>query len=801
MNICPSIDDLANLLRDFVDEGSASELETHVRECESCGAQLERLLGQDSIVLAIRGGEKTVGSPRDTVDPQMVEVLVPLLKRIQHYEENTGTWLTQSWSTLNSGKSMPMTLVSVDLLLTPSNLPGVLGKLGPYEIQQQIGAGGMGVVFRGRDPRLNRTVAVKIVRPQLLARPEMAVQFVQEAQAAAAVEHDNIVTIYSAEDHNGIPCIVMPLLRGQSLDQRFKQHAGPLPLDEVLRMGCEAASGLAAAHERGLIHRDIKPANLWLEEPSCRVKILDFGLAFARAGDGGSSVGVSGTPGYMAPEQVRGAEIDHRVDLFGLGCVLYRAATGAAPYPATRSLSALLKMLTERPRPIGESNRSLPSDFCRLVDQMLELNPADRPATAQSVVETLKKIQATRGSRSSRVVRRRWMMAGAVAVVLGGVSLAAIVKSPPPVEVKFVHDKSLSKIILLHDGTEQAVDLSSKDSMPLAPGDYFLRTATEAPGHELIPSHVVVLPDEPQTVRLALVGEISSSKSHSGSVVGVGVVPLLEQMTIVSASSDGTLRLWTPGSNVEPKFVDLTSPARCLAVSPSKALAATAGGNKRPPTDLVVQLWNTKTLEPAGEPLEGHTRIIQTAAFSADGKQLLSAAINELFLWDLDARTHRLLAEDATGVLTAVFSSDGKRLLTGSDDGKLILWDAAKGISLRTLVADATVVRAVAFVADGFISVGDEGVIRIWNGKTFAARDMPKQDKAVLTLLSSADGSQFLSGGEDGLLRCWSVTEGRTQWTSRNTGSPILALAWTPDGRQAVSGGKNGAVRVWQLPF
>ena len=215
-----------------------------------------------------------------------------------------------------------------------SRKPGSLGRLGHYEIQEVIGRGGMGIVLRAFDEKLHRVVAIKVMAPQLATSATARRRFTREAQAAAAVTHDHIVTIHAVEEADGLPYLVMQYVAGMSLQERLERD-GPLQLAEILRIGMQTAAGLAAAHAQGLVHRDIKPANILLENGIERVKITDFGLA--RAADDASltqSGVVAGTPQYMSPEQARGEAVDHRTDLFSLGSVLYAMCTGRPPFRA-----------------------------------------------------------------------------------------------------------------------------------------------------------------------------------------------------------------------------------------------------------------------------------------------------------------------------------------------------------------------------------------------------------------------------------------------------------------------------------
>jgi len=283
-------------------------------------------------------------------------------------------------------------------ILAPAREPDEIGRLGPYRVLKILGAGGMGIVFQGQDPVLLRPVAIKAMLPSVAAKPANRERFLREARTTAAIENDYIVPIYQVGEERGIAYLVMRLLVGETLEARLRRER-PLPLAEALRIAREIAEGLVAAHERGLIHRDIKPANVWLESPRGRVKILDFGLARPTTEDSGltQTGAVLGTPAYMSPEQARGKPVDHRGDLFSLGCVLYQMTTGHLPFQGTDTLSRLMSLAADEPRPIREFNAAVPAELAALVTQLLAKNPDHRFPTARGLVEAIEVIEAAHG--------------------------------------------------------------------------------------------------------------------------------------------------------------------------------------------------------------------------------------------------------------------------------------------------------------------------------------------------------------------------------------------------------------------
>lgn len=283
--------------------------------------------------------------------------------------------------------------------------PQVGEQLAQYRILKVLGEGGMGLVYKGWDVHLRRAVALKVLRPEVATDATARSRFIREARAAAAVQHDNVVTIHQVGEHNGVPFIAMQYLLGTTLD-RYLASRNKIPLDplQAMRIGREIADGLAAAHALGLTHRDIKPSNVWLEAPKGRVKLLDFGIAKLNRPEtdipGLTEPGiVMGTPAYMSPEQARGWPIDSRADLFSLGAVLYQLCTGVTPFARATAIETLTALATDAPVPITDHNPTVPTALAALVEQMLAKAPDARPQTANEVVVTLRRIE------------REWVMA------------------------------------------------------------------------------------------------------------------------------------------------------------------------------------------------------------------------------------------------------------------------------------------------------------------------------------------------------------------------------------------------------
>ncbi|MBS0202798.1 MAG: SUMF1/EgtB/PvdO family nonheme iron enzyme [Planctomycetes bacterium] len=273
--------------------------------------------------------------------------------------------------------------------LGPCASSDCIGSLGPYEIMEILGRGGMGVVFKARDPKLQRIVAIKVLALEIAANKTAKKRFEREAQAAAAVSHDHIVTIHAVDEFRNLPYLVMECIVGRSLQQKIEE-TGPLELKEILRIGMQAALGLAAAHKQGLVHRDIKPANILLQNGIQRVKITDFGLARATDDVGMTHTGqIAGTPMYMSPEQAQGQKVDHLSDLFSLGSVLYTMCTGRPAFRAPNTVAVLRRVCDDAARPILEVNSELPQWLVAIVNKLMSKKKEDRYQTAAEVAELL----------------------------------------------------------------------------------------------------------------------------------------------------------------------------------------------------------------------------------------------------------------------------------------------------------------------------------------------------------------------------------------------------------------------------
>jgi serine/threonine protein kinase len=263
-----------------------------------------------------------------------------------------------------------------------------------YDLDREIGRGGMGIVYRAVDRRLKRAVAVKVLPPDLAFRPDIRSRFLQEAETAAQLSHPNIVPIYTVDERDGLVFFVMAFIDGQTLGQRLKATPGPMPVPAALSILREVGSALAYAHAHGVIHRDIKPDNILLASDGLRALVTDFGIARAVTSSGDSrltATGVAiGTPAYMSPEQCSGdKEVDGRSDLYSLGVVAYQMLCGSLPFSGGNTAMLLVKQLSETPVPLRQRCPSVPEGVAAAVMRLLAKDPSGRFPDANAFLAAL----------------------------------------------------------------------------------------------------------------------------------------------------------------------------------------------------------------------------------------------------------------------------------------------------------------------------------------------------------------------------------------------------------------------------
>lgn len=505
----------------------------------------------------------------------------------------------------------------------PTLAPG--RRLGPYEVRELVEAGGMGEVYRARDTRLHRDVALKVMRPHLSTDPRRLRQFESEARAAGRISDPNILAVFDVGNDDGVPYVISELLEGETLGQRLRRAA--LGQQESIAYALQIAEGLAAAHDKGIVHRDLKPDNVFVTTRG-RVKILDFGLAKLLEEDGQEEAGaVAGTPGFIAPEQLEGRPVDHRVDIFALGAVLYRMLTGRSAFGPESTLADLGATLRGEPRPFAPQD-AVPNALERIVLRCLQRRPEDRFQSASEVRAALQAVSANAGRQG-----RRWTWTASVALAA---ALAAV----------FLVDRHASSRVPVAAPIQSLAVLPLESTAGGPDQDYFVDGMTDALIAEIartktfrVISRGSVMPFKgrkaslPETARqLGVDAVLQGTVERSGDQV---------RLALGLTRADTGERLWT--GTYEGRVSEMPDLQRRVAgtIAADGALggrAATSGAARREPASAEAYdaylrgryYWNIRTADAVSKAIAQFNRALELDPLFAQAYTGLADALATL---------------------------------------------------------------------------------------------------------------------------------------------------------------------------
>ena len=808
---CPGLDRLKAMLFGTLNQGEHNRLILHLDHCERCQQAVEEAAG--------------FGSPWPRLSPTAEEgqaIETEFRRAMYRLKEGLND---------HDGRDerAPAEEPALEFLGPPNN-PGQLGTLGPYAVIGVIGRGGMGMVLKAFDPSLHRLVAIKILAPQLATSAAARKRFAREARAAAAVSHEHVVAIHAVDEVDGSPYLVMEYIAGRSLQERLDQ-SGPLELKEILRIGIQVASGLAAAHAQGLIHRDIKPSNILLENHVERVKITDFGLA--RTADDASltqSGVLAGTPQYMAPEQAHGEVLDQRTDLFSLGSVLYAMGTGRPPFRASTAMAVLRRVCDESPRPVREVNPDLPAELAEVIAKLLSKSPDDRFGSAAEVAEQLGRQLAALQQASlpqpqpapaaPTPAARRFprKMIAALLLIGGGLGLtesmafthvsalvATILRIPVPSGTLMIEVDDPDVQVSV-DGDEVIITGAGVHQLRLRPGPHTVKaTKGGVPIHDEL---VTISRGGKRVARVSL--EASNRPRDEGKPGTNSTPPFVEQAGTrdeVMVPSPGLLGI--PAAPPKPKGAD-QQPA-------PKAIVMAIGQERE---DIPSWMVSPRKVHPIAI-LDGKTGLKAAGvAYTRDGKLLAMSSFEMIKLWDVANRKEvaTLRNDEPSGdfgdwmqvVWSLAFSPDGKTLAASCFDGTVSLWDVEGRKKRATLTGHVGPdpawpdhqVWKVAFSPDGSLlaSASWDGTARLWDTGTGQERNVLRHPGKVRTLAFSPDGKTLATGmgcEPDRNVRFWDVSSGREVGAAAGNLGGTLCMAFSDDGKTLATGGQDARVRLW----
>jgi|GEM_PF-5843319 len=519
-SICPDDDVFNGFLNGSLDERQLSLIEAHLAECEACGDTVRSLATDDTFSDLVRAAQRKAIQQ----DPAEAE----LLSRLDALADAS---VLQSESTVLSTDSqtdLRNRVQEVELQLSPPEADDEIGRIAHYRVLRLLGAGGMGVVYQAEDSQLKRLVALKILRPSLGGSARE--RFLQEAQLAAAIDHDNVVTIYNVGSEGPLAYLAMQWLDGETLEDRLKRE-GAISAEETEQIGSQVAAGLAAAHAKKLIHRDIKPANIWLEANRDRVRILDFGLAQIVDNDPQlTETGmIAGTPAYMSPEQAQGRAVDERSDLFSLGTMLYRMLTGKLPFDSANALATIRSIQLDEPNSPRQVDMSIPVTLSDTVMDLLEKETRNRPTSAEAIatclqakkrpeVSTARKPH-TQNSDASAASGFGRSATGILALVLlgfaGWAAAPAIYRIATNQGDIVVESESQNVKVEVSQGGEviTVIDTTTNDSVTLKSGSYELQLKDNASDLAIEPNRITLKRNGVTTATVTRTGKQPTSST------------------------------------------------------------------------------------------------------------------------------------------------------------------------------------------------------------------------------------------------------------------------------------------------
>jgi Tol biopolymer transport system component len=705
-------------------------------------------------------------------------------------------------------------------------------KLDGYEILSLLGAGGMGEVYRARDSVLKREVAIKVLPLFVSQDADRLRRFEQEAQAAAALNHPNILAVFQWGSIEGAPYLVSELLEGSTLRQLLQR--GPLPVRKTIDLSVQVVRGLAAAHEKGIVHRDLKPENLFVTKDG-RVKILDFGLAKLierqpQSGDAGTTRTratdpgtVMGTAGYMAPEQARGNPVDHRADIFAFGAILYEMLAGKRAFEKPTAVETMTAILNEDPPPISQIAGPVPPGLLRMVHRCLEKNPEQRFQSASDLAFALDALSDSGGSLAvavdapgSRPAKKPllWLAGLAAALLLAAVAYLLLARQNKGPSLRISAYEQIT-----HDGHRKG--LSGTDGSRLYLTQIFPNSIGQVAvsGGEIAPVQVDI--PAPRVIDVSPDGTALLVESFSGvgsAEYALFSVRILEGSprrlanaaganwspdgeTIAYSTRDGDIYLTQSDGTGVHKLASTGLSSFYFSWSPDGAKIRFTDMKESKIWEMSATGSNLHPLLPAGQvPLHQ-----SQGRWAQDGRFFF---VSRGQIWMLD-RPRGLFRQQSNNPVqltsgpiawdSPIPSKDGKKIFAGgvTQRGEMVRYDSKSGQFVPFLAGVSA--EFAAFSADGksvaYVSFPD-GIL--WKANRDGSKPVQLTDPNLYPrMLSwSPDGTQVLFEAQsesDNLVKTYIVPSqgGRPQRLLPEDKGPETDANWSPDGRKIVFGASN----------
>jgi WD40 repeat protein/serine/threonine protein kinase len=693
-----------------------------------------------------------------------------------------------------------------------------------YEILEELGRGGMGVVYKARQVRLNRLVALKMIRSGACAEPQERTRFRMEAEAAARLQHPNIVSIYEVGEQDGRPYCAMEYVDGGSLAQLLR--GAPVPALSAARLVETLARAVQYAHDHRIVHRDLKPANILLQgsgpggqgpayrEPASAPpsltpdpwpltpKIADFGLAKDLAGDGVSSFQtrtgeIMGTPSYMAPEQaeVKPREIGPAVDIYALGAILYELLTGRPPFKGESTLDTLEQVRTQEPVAPSRLQPRLPRDLSTICLKALAKAPNRRYANAGALADDLRRFLDGRpilarpvgaSEKLWRWCRRNPMVAGMAAGIVLLVAAGIVVSTFFAIRAQ----QGAQKARRLLYGSDINLDQHYWEDGQIS------QVLTLLARHE---------PDEQgwewHYLRRLCQSDLHTLGEHATPATCLAFSP--DGTRLASGGGGSAIILWdTVHGRALHQPLPESDGSYCLAFSPDGGLLASRS------LDGAIGIWDAASGRRLHLLQRLHKAALILMAFFQDGQVLISADAEGIVqLWDpRGGQLLRTVGGQRGALQNAAFSPDGHLLAASAGHanrlapGKIALWDTDTGRLVRTLDGDTDEVHGLAFSPGGerLASASRDSTLRIWDMRGGQLLHVLKgHARGVQGVAFSPDGWHLASASHDNTIKLWDPSNGEQLATLRGHTYQVHALAFSPDGWRLASTGADFSVKLW----